>query len=400
MVDFIRRAHTVPHEAVAGGRSRGGGVPDVLGAVQRFFGSLNIWFWAIVGVPTLLAGVYFFGIASDLYVSEVKFVVRGPEQSPMSAVGAMMMLGSGGGGASEDTFAVHEFLMSRDAVRKLERSNNLRTVFSRPEGDMLTRFPGPTYWRRDFEALYRTYSHFVSVELDSSTGVSTLMVKAYRPEDAQNIARALLGYGEELVNQLNDRSRQAAVGTFEREVSLDQQRIADIQGKLTAYRVKEKMLDPKSAATGPLAMVAQLEAQLTTSRGQLADTIKNSPNAPAIPLIRTRIATLEKLVADERARVTGDANSVAASVTEYERLDLQRQLEERTLASAVSSLESARLQAQRRQIFLETIAQPNLADYPLYPRRFAYFATTAASCLLAYGIAWVLMAGIREHASA
>ena len=54
-----------------------------------FLRSLNIWFWAIVGLPTLLAGVYFFAIASDLYLSEVKFLVRGPTKSS-SALSALL----------------------------------------------------------------------------------------------------------------------------------------------------------------------------------------------------------------------------------------------------------------------------------------------------------------------
>src|SRR5262249_55456634 len=265
-----------------------------------------------------------------------KFIVRGPAKSPASALGTLLASGSISAG-TEETFAVHEFLMSRDAVRKLEQGNDLRTLFSRPEGDLMTRFPGPTYWRRDFEALYRTYPHFVSVEMDGSSGVSTLQVKAYRPEDAQNVARALLSYSEQLVNELNERARRDAVGTFEHEVELAQQRLATIQAQLTTYRVNEKMLDPKSAATGTLALVAQLEGQLATSRAQLAEVIRNSPNSPQIPLVRTRINSLEKLIAEERAKVTGENNSVATSVTEYERLDLQRQLGERMLASAVSS---------------------------------------------------------------
>src|SRR5262249_44478498 len=50
--------------------------PRVVGSIRRLFRSLNLWFWAIVGLPTLVAGVYYFAIASDLYLSEAKFVVR------------------------------------------------------------------------------------------------------------------------------------------------------------------------------------------------------------------------------------------------------------------------------------------------------------------------------------
>src|SRR5436305_2634002 len=176
--------------------------PRAVGRIRRLFGSLNIWFWAIVGLPTLVAGVYYFAIASDLYLSEAKFVVRSPKQVQTSGVGALLQ-STGLGRAAEDTSAVQDFIMSRDAVRKLEQKNDLRAVFSRPEGDFLTRFPGILFWRKDFEALFSRYDHFVSVETDTGTGVTALRVKAYRPEDAHTLASTLLGYSEQLINDLN-----------------------------------------------------------------------------------------------------------------------------------------------------------------------------------------------------
>jgi capsular polysaccharide transport system permease protein len=290
--------------------------------------------------------------------------------------------------------------MSRDAVRRLEREDDLRGVLGRPEGDLVTRFPGLWFWRKDFEALYQTYKRFVTVESDTTSGLSTLQVKAYRPEDAQRMARALLEFSEQLVNQLNERARQDSLATFQREVETTEQQIAKIQTELTAYRIKEKMLDPKSAAVGPVELLAKMNGELANSRAQLAEILKNAPNSPQIPLIRTRIGSLETLIADQRAKITGDNNSLATALTEYERLDVQRLLAEKILTSALTSLEAARLEAQRQQLYLEVIAQPNLADYPLFPKRAISFATLVVSCLLAYGIAWLLIASVREHASA
>lgn len=394
MVDFVRRARMLRDAAVVGGAA-----PRYAARLVAFCRSLNIWFWAIVGLPTLLAGVYFFGIASDLYVSEVKFVVRGPSKSAVSALSAMLS-STAGPAVSEDTFAVHDYLMSRDAVRRLEREDDLRALLSRPEGDFISRFPGFRFWRRDFEALYDAYSRFVSVEVDSTSGVSTLQVKAYRPEDAQRMATALMLFSEQLVNALNERARHDALAAFQREVDTTEARIAKIQDELTVYRVKQNMLDPKSASAGPLELVGQMNAQLATAKGRLAEIAKDSPHSPQIRLYKTRIASLERLIAEERSKITGDSNSVATAAGEYERLDVQKLLAEKQLASAFTSLEAARLEAQRQQLYLETIAQPNVADYPLYPKRFIAFATVLVSCLLAYGIAWLLIASVREHASA
>src|SRR5947199_2608112 len=267
MVDFVRRAQAVTREAaaIAGTRPRA-----LTEGLSRLLGSVNIWFWAIVGLPTLIAGVYFFAIASDLYSSEVKFIVRGPNKVPTSAISAMLSASSA---VSEDAYAVHEYVMSRDAVRRLEREVDLRGLLSRPEGDLITRFPGLWFWRKDFEALYWTYKRFVSVEAETTSGVSTLLIKAYRPEDAQRMARALLEFSEQLVNQLNERARLDSVGTFQREVDATEQKIATLQTELTTYRLQQKMLDPKSAALGPLELLSQLFAQQKNARAQPAETL-------------------------------------------------------------------------------------------------------------------------------
>jgi len=375
-----------------------GGHPRASRRIRQLFGSLNIWFWAIVGLPTLVAGVYYFALASDLYLSEAKFIVRSPKQVQTSSIGALIQ-STGLARAVDDTAVVEDFIMSRDAVRKLEQRNDLRAIFGRPEGDFVTRFPG-ILRRSDFEALFRRYDHFVSVETDHTSGVTALRVKAYRPEDAQTIATALLNYSEQLVNELNERARTDAVSTAEHEVDRAQAQISRIQDQLTAYRVKQNMLDPKSASTGVLELIGQMRAAQAAARQQLGELLKNSPSSPQIPVVQTRIDSLDKLITEERAKLSGETNSVVLTLTEYERLTLDRELGEKVLASAFTSLEAARLEAQRQQLYIETIAEPNLADYPLYPKRAISFGMVLVSCLLAYGIAWLLVISAREHAAA
>src|SRR5579864_4258577 len=122
MVDFVSRARAVIDAAVVGGRR-----PLYPAKIGAFFRSLNIWFWALVGLPTLIAGVYYFALASDLYLSEVKFIVHGPAKTPSSAIGAMLQSASTSA-VSDDTYAVNEYLMSRDVVRRLEREDDLRAM--------------------------------------------------------------------------------------------------------------------------------------------------------------------------------------------------------------------------------------------------------------------------------
>lgn len=392
----LRRYQSATVAAVAGVRAR----PGLLGQTARLRGAINIWFWAIVGLPTLLSAVYFFAIASDQYLSEVRFLVRAPAKAQLGGIGALLG-GSVSAPGIEDTYAVSDFILSRDAVNKLDADIDLRSLLGRRGGDLLSRFPGLlAFGRNDFEALYKAYGRFVWVDIDSQSGIATLDVKAYRPEDAQKIARELMAYSERLVNALNERAHNDAVATFQREVDAAQQHIEAVQAKLTTYRIQQNMLDPKSAATGPLELVAKLIAQQTAAQTQLADLVRNSPHSPQIPLIKTRIASLGQSIEDARAKITGSNNSVATAQSEYERLNVELALDEKALTSAFTSLESARLEAQRQQLYLETIVQPNLADYPLYPKRLVSFLVVVVSCLLVYGISWLLVASVREHASA
>ena len=77
--------------------------------------AVNRLFAALVIVPTLLASLYFGFLASDVYVSESRFIVRSPSKPNMSPLG--MVLGGGNiVGASEESEAVTEFLGSRQAL--------------------------------------------------------------------------------------------------------------------------------------------------------------------------------------------------------------------------------------------------------------------------------------------
>src|SRR5262252_5141596 len=75
---------------------------------RRLFRSFSPWLWGIVGLPTLVAGVYYFAIASDLYLSEAKFIIRSPKQVQASVIGALLQ-STGLSRAEDDTAAVQDF---------------------------------------------------------------------------------------------------------------------------------------------------------------------------------------------------------------------------------------------------------------------------------------------------
>ncbi len=76
----------------------------------------------------------------------------------------------------------------------------------------------------------------VDVVPDGGTGISTLVVRAYRADDAQAVAKALIAAAEKFVNKLNLRSNEDAVKFSESMVKETQLRLSDVEARLAAYR--------------------------------------------------------------------------------------------------------------------------------------------------------------------
>jgi capsular polysaccharide transport system permease protein len=355
----------------------------------------HLWFLIVVALPSVAAVLYYGVIASDQYESEAKFIVRSASQPMVSPI-ASLLQSTGFSSMGGDSFAVIDYIQSRDIVRKLEQRQHLRSILARPEADFIDRFP-PPFMGKSFERLYESYQRFVDVDSDSTTNIATLHVRAFRPDDAQKLAIAILGYSEDLVNRMNARARADTIDLASHEVERYQAQVLKAQADMTAYRLRTSMLDPASSSAAILELVGQLAAQRSSSEEQLSELIKTSPSSPQIEPLRTHIAALDSQIAIERKKVVGGDGSIALKIGEYERLMLQRDFADKGLASATASLETARVEAERKQLYVERVVEPNYPDFALYPHRFFSMLEVMISVLMIYGIGWLITASIREH---
>lgn len=354
------------------------------------------WFIAIVVLPTLLATLYFGLIAADLYVSETRFVVRTAAQPQGSTSLGALLQSVGFARSTDDTFSVHDFILSRDIVAELREKHELEVILSRPEGDFLHRFP-PFWADPTFEQLYRTYKSFVSVMFDTSTGISTLEVRGLRPEDAHRLASVILAASEGLINRMNDRAHSDTVRAAEADVKRMEQRVVAAQATITQYRLKTRDLDPRAQATTSYTLLGQLSLQLANAQAQLRQVEIASPNSPQIASLREGVNAIRAELARENARLTGQSGSTATQLSGYESLLLEQEFATKALASANASLEAARQTALRQQLYLEQIVKPLVPDYPIYPLRLLNILLVLVVSLLVYGIAWLVSASVREH---
>lgn len=364
----------------------------VLSPVRR----LNALFVLTVLLPVTLAIAYFGFIASDVYVSESRFVVRSQQQQPSGSVLGNLLGGVGMTRAQDEAYTVHDFILSRDALQRLDEQLGVRKAFSDENIDPLSRFPGLD-WDVSFEALYRYYPKRVAVAYDSTSSIMTLRVSAFMPQDARRINEQLLSMSERLVNDMNKRALEDSIRFAASVVVEAEQKAKQAALALSAFRNQRSVFDPERQSTLQLQGIAKLQEELIATKTQLAQIRGLTAENPQIPVLAARIVTLQREIDAEMRKVAGGGTSLTSHASEYERLALERTFADKQLASALASLELARNEAQKKQLYLERIVQPNLPDYSVEPRRVRNVLVVLVLGLVAWGILTLLVASIREH---
>jgi capsular polysaccharide transport system permease protein len=360
----------------------------------RFFAKNKI-LWLTVIIPTILACIYFGLIASDVYISESRFVVRSPQRQTQTGLNAFLA-GTGFSRSQDDTYSVHDFVLSRDALKELDEQINVRKAFSSKDADFINRFPGLD-WDDSFESFYRYYKKRVGIDYDTVSSITTLNVRAFTAEDAKRINDLLLKMGERLVNNLNDRSRQDLIKFATQEVTVAETKAKTAALALSSFRTSQSVFDPDKQSAIQLQGVAKLQEELLATEAQLNQIKRVSPNNPQVASLANRVATLRNTIAAETSKVAGGGTSLTSKSANFERLVLDKGFADKQLASALTSLETARSEAERKQLYLERLVQPNLPDKALEPRRVRSVFMVFVVGLMAWGVVSLLVASVKEH---
>ena len=351
--------------------------------------------WVTVIIPTVLACIYYGLVASDVYISESRFVVRNPQRATQTGLGALLQ-GTGFSRSQDDTYSVHDFVLSRDALKELDEQLAVRKAYTNKDADFINRFPGLD-WDDSFESFYRYYQKRVSVDYDPVSSISILTVRAFTAPDAKSFNDLLLKMGERLVNNLNDRSRQDLIKFAQQEVSNAEGKAKTAALALSTFRTNQSVFDTDRQSAIALQGVAKLQEELLATEGQLNQIRQVSPKNPQVATLVSRVATLRNMIAAETGKVTGSGTSLTSKSANFERLVLEKSFADKQFASALASLESARSEAERKQLYLERLVQPNLPDKALEPRRIRSIIMVLVVGLLAWGVVSLLVASVREH---
>jgi capsular polysaccharide transport system permease protein len=369
-----------------------------IGRRNAFLPLRRVGLFLMAFLPTLVVTIYFGLIAAPRYVAEAKFIVRTAAKASGGGINLTSILQiTGLSRSQDDVFSVHEFMTSRDAIAQLMGKLALDQMYGRKQADFVARYPS-IFFGSTREQFHKYFQWMISVSYSNNTGISTLRVQAFQPDDARIIAEALLAQSELLVNEMNRRIYVDAVNVSEQQVNQDEKRLISTQIALTNFRNRELMIDPASSAVVVSDVIKRLSNSLAETQTQVNEMTAASPSNPQLAWLQRRTVALTTQIAQERARISNSSDGLASKIGDFERLNLEREFAKQALTTSTSALEAARAEARRKQLYLERIVEPNTPDYPTAPASLHWIATVLGANALGLLIVWLFVAGIREHA--
>lgn len=386
----LRRAANksrTPTSVIAGG----GGFQARRGD-RAFRQGLLASFFAFVALPLLVASLYWGVIASKQYVTEAKFALRSAESSSLTALG----VGGQGGQQIQDSQVVVKYILSRGMVDTLDKKLDLRSKFSRPGIDYFSRFDAED----PIETLEKYWRKRVEASVDIMSGIISVHVRSFTPEDSLLITQSIIELSEKLVNELSTRSRRDALAQARAELTRAEERLKTTTSEMRDTRNAEGVLDAPSAAEAINKVINQLRMELSAAEESLAmQSSAAAGDSPQARLLHARVNSLKKQIASYSAQIANREN--ASSLAEHAGVLSEKQVE-LTLAQqqyglAATAYESARVDLEAQRAYLAPFLRPTLAEKSTYPRRWLEWSIIVVPAVLAWAAIAALAFVVRDH---
>lgn len=347
-------------------------------------------------LPTLVVFLYLALFASDIYLAEAKFAIR--SQNQQQSLDMLSTFFRTNSSSLSDSYIVQNYIQSMDMIDKVDGKLHIRDHYADRSHDIWYRLTR----NATQDEILRYWSWAVVTTFDPDTSIMTVQVKAFSPQMAQAVCQAILDASEALVNAMNDRARTDAISQAQAEVARAEARIRTAHEAMRQYRERTVILDPQAVASGLYSLVNQLEGEITKTTAELAEaSTYMQADSPRVVMLQNRLAVLQKQLQSEKARLASQMQGdkpLSALVSEFQSLTLEEEFAQKQLTSAMASLETARVQAESKSLYVESFQKPMVPDESLYPRPIVFSLVFMLAAAVLLGLVSLIVAAIREHA--
>lgn len=348
---------------------------------RRNFIALMARLAVFVGLPTLIAGWYFYAVATPMYATNSEFVIQQAESAGTAGLGGLFQGTSMA--TQQDSMTVQSYLTSRAALARLDAEHGFRAHFSDPAIDPIQRLTEDA----SNEQAFSLYADHVRIGYDPSEGIIRMEVIAADPETSQRFSEALIGYAEEQVDQLTLRLREDQMSGARQSYVEAEERRATALAEWLRIQQEVQQIDPIGETSARTQQISTLESERQQLQLELQTRLNVArPNEAQVNSLRMQIQNIEDLIADLRTAMTQETiagASLAARNTELRLAEENYTFQTLLVQQALQQMEMSRIEANRQVRYLSLGVEPIAPDEATYPRA---FENTVVAFLIFAGI--------------
>lgn len=362
-------------------------------------------FLLMVVVPVTGSIVYYHSYASEQYVTEAHYVIRGSEKETSSMLGVLSGI-TGQSSSAGDSLIAQDYILSREFLEDSKTKINLREMFTSPEidwwaslrVDLLTSYFSPDETVSEEDLLEYWQNNIISVNYDTNSGITVLKVTAFKREDTIKIAKAVTENVDRFVNELSDKSREDALHTAEVETAGAKRELEEIRSKIALYGSEEQIIVPEQRVLADEGVVTQLKGEVAAAEAELTRLSSfMQPKSMEVSAARNKLLSLKQQMNKQISFSKRKTKSVTKVIQKTTTFQSELVFAEQVYLAALSSLRIARLEVSRKQQYLDVIVEPQMPDESLKPEKLMSILTVFFLSFMSWGVISLLLATVKDH---
>ncbi|WP_438939316.1 capsule biosynthesis protein [Campylobacter porcelli] len=339
---------------------------------------------------------YYTFIAADRYVSNVSLSVKSTDgSSPISLSGIESLVGVASS-STEDIKLLREYIKSFDMLQKLDEKINLRSLYEKQKIDLFFRI----YSSTSKESYLKYYRDRIHILFDDATGLLNVAVESFSPEDARIISAAILEECERFINEISHNIAREQLRFAQGELESAKQKYKDAKNELLAFQNQYGIFDPQSLVQTKAGFITEIELQISKKETEL-NTMRSylNDNAPEIVALKAELRAHKEQLEKEKSKVASNASQDKLNdvVAQFEALYLNLSFAEDVYKTAITAVETTRIEIGRKAKQVVVIQSPYVPDSAAYPNKMYNIITIFVILTLIFGVVRLVRAIIDEH---
>ncbi|MGY5449845.1 lipopolysaccharide biosynthesis protein [Agarivorans sp. MS3-6] len=358
----------------------------------------------LVVLPWLIFAIYLLFIASPRFESKMQLIVQQPDSMATMDASMAILSGLGVSSGNTDPQLVKAYVYSNDMLQYLQEHLGVKEHFSQQSVDWFSRLSSDSTQEEGF----KFFQNQVQVDIDESSQIVTIYVRAFEPEYAFQLSKAIAQRAEWYINSIGHQLANAQLEFIQGEHDLVEKRLQKAKQNLLSFQQKYNLLDPEAEGAALSQIAYAIEGQLATAQAELRALESNmSSQAPQVVMAKAKLDSLYEQLAIERERLTvqrginieganSDGLSVSQLLARFTGYKIELELALSAYTSSQVSLEKSRIEAYRQIKYLIGVEAPTKPEDNRYPKVSYNLTLAAAVLLMLFGIGNILVATIRE----